>query len=271
MKPGDVLPMSTLPLGYRGPADAPCRPAARWRATFRARPRRWRRSRTGPACDVLALEPEPNCLLETAAEAGDFLEQRVLDAKTEAAVTRDLAPASRRLRRPLPPRSGGRGPARCARPTTRGVAVPKIQVSSCLEVRDPAGLDELIDVRGAATSTRPRPQAARGRSTSTRCARGKGVPRRRSAAHALPRPARGDRAGAFGSTQAEVRRVLQALAASPDEAPLLESRPTRGRCSATRSATFAPERIQREGLGRRVLEKRSASADSSYPGPVDDR
>ncbi|MEC9047311.1 MAG: metabolite traffic protein EboE [Planctomycetota bacterium] len=225
MKPGDVLPMSTLPLGYRGPADAPAdRQLMASNLSRAAAALAEVEDRTGVRC-VLALEPEPNCLLETAAEAGDFLEQRVLDAKTEAAVTHetlrrhlgvcvDLCHLAVVGEDPLDALAGLR---------RRGVAVPKIQVSSCLEVRDPAGLDELL------TFEEPRylhqTKAASGARAldldEVRARQGEFRAGGRVRTH-YHVPLDWDRAGAFGSTQAEVRRVLQALAAAPDEAPLLE-------------------------------------------------
>jgi len=225
MRPGDLLPMSTLPLGYRGPGDAPAderkmaRNLARAASALAAV-----EERTGVRC-VLALEPEPDCLLETAAQAADFLERWLFEegawttVATDAlrrhlGVCVDLCHLAVLEEDPL----AALGDLR-----QRGIEVPKIQVSSCLEVRSPEGLEQLLAFE------EPRYLHQTRAASGLRALDLDGVRARRAEFAAAGRvrthyhvPLDWDSDGAFGSTQREVRRVLTALAASPEPAPLLE-------------------------------------------------
>lgn len=139
VSPGAVVPMSTLPVGY-GDVDRPvaARALARAAAEFAKI-----EARTGVRC-VLALEPEPFCVLETAAQAGDFLEREVFAVHDgdEVAMRRhlgvciDLCHLAIVREDPL---------AALADLAARGIEVPKLQVSSCLELRDSAGLARLLE------------------------------------------------------------------------------------------------------------------------------
>ena len=225
MQAGEVLPMSTLPLGYRGP-DEPAaderrmaRNLARAASAFADVERR-----TGVRC-VLALEPEPDCLLETVKQAADFLERWLFEEGAwttvpEALLRRhlgvcvDLCHLAVLEEDPL---------AALADLRRRGVEVPKIQVSSCLEVRSPDGLDQLLAFE------EPRYLHQTRAANGLRALDLDGVRARRDEFAAAGRvrthyhvPLDWDCDGAFGSTQREVRRVLAALAASPEPAPLLE-------------------------------------------------
>lgn len=128
---GQTVPMSTLPLGYRsGDTTAMASQlATAARELARLSDRHGREL-------VLALEPEPMCLLETARATGDFLEERVFHRARDEAVLRrhlgvcvDLCHLAVVDEEPL---------AALEALARRGVRVPKIQVSSCIEVREPA-------------------------------------------------------------------------------------------------------------------------------------
>ena len=222
---GACVPISTLPLGYRAPGEAPAdlrvmaRNLARCASAFAAL-----EERTGVRC-VLALEPEPDCLLETAAATAAFLEQWLFD---EGAWT--TVPAAV-LRRHLGvcvdlchlAVVGEDALHALADLHARGVAVPKIQVSSCFEVREPAGLDALLafaeprylhqTVARSGERALDLPDVAAARA---RFAQGGRV---RSHYHV---PLDWDQPGPFGSTQQEVARVLRGLASLPGPVPLLE-------------------------------------------------
>jgi len=222
---GSVVPLSTLPLGYRGPADAEpdlrlmARNLARCASAFAAL-----EQETGVCC-VLALEPEPDCLLETAAATADFLERWLFDEdawKTvgTAALRRHVGVCVDLCHLAVV----GEDPvAALADLRARGIAVPKIQVSSCLEARDATGLDRLLaydeprylhqTVGENGVRALDLGEAARRRGEFASAGRV------RSHYHV---PLYWDEEGAFGSTRAEVERVLGALAAGPDPAPLLE-------------------------------------------------
>lgn len=230
---GCELPLSTLPLGYCGPGDAGpdlrlmARNLARCASAFAAI-----EQQTGVCC-VLALEPEPDCLLETAAATAAFLERWLFDEGAWTTVS------ERVLRRHLGVCVDlchlavvGEDPLTAlADLRARGIAVPKIQVSACLELRDPNALDRLLafaeprylhqtrSLHQNVAANGPRaldlPDVARRRAEFVRP--GAGVVR--SHYHV---PLFWDDAGALGSTQREVARVLRALAAGPDPLPLLE-------------------------------------------------
>jgi len=224
-QPGAVLPLSTLPLGYRGPHDAPAdlrlmaRNLARAASAFAAI-----EAKTGICC-VLALEPEPDCLLETAAATADFLERWLFEEgawttvpeqvlRRHLGVCVDLCHLAVVGEEPLQALAGLQ---------RRGIAVPKIQVSACFEVRDARGLETLLGF--AEPRYLHQTAAANGlraldldavRARASEFATGGRV---RSHYHV---PVFWDAPGAFGSTQAEVARVLRGLASSGDPLPLLE-------------------------------------------------
>ena len=222
---GHVLPLSTLPLGYRGPGDKPAdlrlmaRNLARAASAFAAI-----ESRTGICC-VLALEPEPDCLLETAAATADFLERWLFDEaawttvpeqvlRRHLGVCVDLCHLAVVGEEPLQALAGLQ---------RRGIAVPKIQVSACLEVREPGGLDALL------AFAEPRYLHQTAAANGLRALDLDAVRARRSEFAAGGRvrshyhvPVFWDAPGAFGSTQAEVARVLRGLASSGADLPLLE-------------------------------------------------
>ena len=222
---GDVLPMSTLPLGYRGPGEKPA--DLRLMARNLARAASMLASveaKTGVRC-VLALEPEPDCLLETVQQTADFLEQWLFDEGAWTTIPAD------HLRRHLgvcvdlchlavldeDPLSA------LADLKERGIEVPKIQVSSCLEVREAEGLEELLMFQ------EPRYLHQTVGLNGIRSLDLDGVALRQEEFESAGRirthyhvPLDWDQDGPFGSTQKEVRRVLEALAAGPDRVPLLE-------------------------------------------------
>ncbi len=143
---GATVPLSTLPLGYRANGEqADLRKMARNLARAASRLSALR-DETGVHC-VLALEPEPCCLLETAAAAGDFLEQWVFDEGAwptlDAAMLRAHLGVCVDLCHLF---VVGEDPVEAVRRLLlRGIAVPKVQVSSCLEVRDRSGLAMLLE------------------------------------------------------------------------------------------------------------------------------
>lgn len=144
VKPGVTVPLSTLPLGFEVGFDAERREAAAGLIAECAEALAELGKETGVHC-VLALEPEPFCAVETAAGVADFLEQRVF--------ARQGSTGEDRLRRHVGVCLDlchlavvGEDPVGAWRDlSARGVAVPKVQISSCLELRDPAqALDQLL-------------------------------------------------------------------------------------------------------------------------------
>jgi sugar phosphate isomerase/epimerase len=223
--PGTLLPLSTLPLGHRGAGeprpDLRCmaRNLARCASAFAAI-----EAETGVRC-VLALEPEPDCLLETCAATAAFLEQWLFEEGAWTTVGQHV------LRRYLGvcvdlchlAVVGEEPLAALADLRAREIAVPKIQVSACLELRDPAGLDQLLAF--AEPRYLHQTVAANGcraldlDAVAARRAEFAAAGRLRSHYHV---PLFWDAPGALGSTRAEVERVLRGLAAGPEELPLLE-------------------------------------------------
>jgi sugar phosphate isomerase/epimerase len=222
---GAELPLSTLPLGYRAPGDAPAdlrrmaRNLARCASAFAAI-----EERTGVRC-MLALEPEPDCLLETVAATAAFLEQWLFEEGAWTTVPGEV------LRRHLGvcvdlchlAVVGEDALAALRDLHARGIAVPKIQVSACLEARDADGLDELLAFAEprylhqtvAANGTRALDLPAVAANRAAFAAGG----RVRSHYHV---PLFWDREGSFGSTQREVARVLRGLPGASPALPLLE-------------------------------------------------
>lgn len=223
-----VVSLSTLPLGYRPDRCYPQGDPAMWRLMARNLARvashlHAMEEQSGVHM-MLALEPEPCCLLETVADTISFLETWVFreggwDTVGEAVLRRhlgvcvDLCHLAVVREEPLT----ALGALRSA-----GIQAPKIQVSACLEVRDPlapGALDQLlafdepiylhqtIAADGARALDLPAVRAA-----------GTGFCGGPLRTH-FHMPVFWDREGAFGSSRAEVSRVLRALA---PPLPLLE-------------------------------------------------
>jgi hypothetical protein len=101
--------------------------------------------KTGIRC-VLALEPEPFCLLETGRQAVEFLERWVFapggwPTVPEAVLRRYLGVCVDLCHLAVV----GEDPLEALRHLDdHGVEVPKIQISSCLEARSPAGVVQLL-------------------------------------------------------------------------------------------------------------------------------
>ncbi|MBL8723366.1 MAG: metabolite traffic protein EboE [Planctomycetes bacterium] len=248
--PGTVLPLSTLPLGYAGPgAAAPdlrrmARNLARCASAFAAL-----FDRTGVCC-VLALEPEPDCRLETVAATADFLERWLFDEAAwttvpEAVLRRHLGLCVDLCHLAV---VGEDALAALADLERRGIAVPKIQVSACLEVRAPEGLDRLL------AFDEPRYLHQTVAASGLRALDLGDVRAQRAAFAAAGRirshyhvPLYWDEAGAFGSTQAEVAAVLRGLVAAGRPLPLLEVETyTWGVLPDLVRETTLAERLQRE-------------------------
>jgi len=214
VRAGTTVPLSTLPVGFRSldlaAAGRELRRCGRELSEIR--------ERTGVHC-VLALEPEPFCLLETVAQTADFLECHVFAAsgdgehvlRQHVGVCVDLCHLAVVGEDPL---------AALADLSARGVEVPKIQVSSCLELRQPAELLRLLAFdeprylhqtvadNGARALDLPEVRA--------RAAEFEAADRVRTHFH-MPIFWDGDEV--LGSTRAEVERVLAGL---PQPRPLLE-------------------------------------------------
>ncbi len=213
---GARIPLSTLPLGH-GSGDLRCmaRNLARAASALAAI-----EESTGVQM-VLALEPEPLCLVETVTQAVEFLEGSLFEEGSRT-VPVDV------LRRHLGVCVDlchlavvGEDPLQALRLLEeRDVVLGKIQVSSCLEVRDPAGLDRLLEfdeprylhqtVAEDGARALDLPEVLRRREEFL------GAGRIRTHFHM---PLFWDEEGPFGSTRTEVERVLAGL---PDPPPLLE-------------------------------------------------
>lgn len=222
---GDVLPLSTLPLGYRarGAQEADLRVMARNLARA-ASMLAGVEKQTGVRC-VLAIEPEPNCLLETVKQTADFLDTWLFEEgawttvpeehlRRHLGVCVDLCHLAVLDEDPL---------AAMQDLKQRGIDVPKIQVSSCLEVRRAEGIEQLLQF------DEPRYLHQTVAQNGIRVLDLDGVKRRQFEFESAGRvrthyhvPLDWDQEGPFGSTQQEVRRVLTALAAGSDPVPLLE-------------------------------------------------
>ena len=253
----EVVPLSTLPLGYRpkGCADEELRLMARnlVRAASHLHAVREEHGQTM----VLALEPEPFCLLETVAQTAEFLERWVFRAGSwtvsEAVLRRhlgvcvDLCHLAVVREDPV---------TAVADLRARGIADAKVQVSACLELRDPAGIDELLgfdeDVylhqsvadRGARALDLPELNQRRGEFE-----RG-GIVRTH-----FHTPVFWDREGALGSTRSELERVLPAL---PRPLPLLEVE--------TYTWDVLPDPVRREESLLRGLERELSWVCDTFEG-----
>lgn len=222
---GAVLPLSTLPLGYRarGAMPADLRLMARNLARAASMLAGVEAS-TGVRC-VLAIEPEPNCLLETVRQTADFLDEWLFEEgawttvpeehlRRHLGVCVDLCHLAVLDEEPI---------AAMADLRRRGIDVAKIQVSSCLEVRRGEGIEELL------AFAEPRYLHQTAAQNGIRSLDLDGVARRQFEFENAGRvrthyhvPLDWDKDGPFGSTQKEVRRVLEVLAASAEPVPLLE-------------------------------------------------
>ena len=223
--PGDVIPLSTLPLGYRAHGQfADLRLMARNLARM-ASMLRDLRDRTGVHC-VLALEPEPFCILERALDAANFLEQWLFDEgawptvpesalREHLGVCVDLCHLFVVGEDPL---------AAIHSLLARGIAVPKVQVSSCLEARSEAGLDELFAFQEARYLHQTVGDGVRaldlGEAQSHRAEFAAALARGPVRTH-YHMPLWWDRDGAFGSTKRDLERALRGIAQLPDP-PLCE-------------------------------------------------
>lgn len=221
---GSELPLSTLPLGYRGlSAKAPdyrlmARNLARCASAFAAI-----EQQTGVRC-ILALEPEPDCLLETCAEAAAFLQRWLFEEGAWTTVKEDV------LRRHLGicvdlchlAVVGEDALAAIGDLGRAGIAVPKIQVSACLELRDGAAIDQLLafteprylhQTRGRGLMALDLPEVAHSRAHFA------AATPLRTHYHV---PLFWDPPGPFGSTAAQAAAVLGAIATQSGPWPLLE-------------------------------------------------
>ncbi len=222
---GSVVPLSTLPLGYseHRPGAAELRVMARNLARA-ASMLAAVKERTGVHC-VLALEPEPECLLETSRSAGDFLAEWLFEEGAWATIPQAVLRAHLGVCVDLCHLAvvGEEPLAALADLAQRGIAVPKIQVSSCLEVRAPEALDRLL----AFEEPRYLHQTANARGDraldldQVRARRAEFASGGTIRTH-YHMPLWWDEPGAFGSTRAEVERVLRALAQAREPLPLLE-------------------------------------------------
>lgn len=143
---GSTIPLSTLPLGYE-PNGAPrldrrkcARNLARIASAFADL-----EARTGVRA-VLALEPEPMCVLETIAATVAFLEDWVFRAGAwvtvpEAVLRRHLGVCMDLCHLAVVREDALEAAALCR---SREVTIAKVQVSSGLELRDGSALDRLL-------------------------------------------------------------------------------------------------------------------------------
>lgn len=208
-EPGSEVAVSTLPLGFGG-GDL-----VRMRANLAAVARAFAglAETSGVMC-VLALEPEPFCLVETIAEAIACVEAVRAEHGDDPALRRHLGVCVDLCHLAVV----GEDPVGAWQALrAAGVCAPKVQVSSCLEVRAGEGLARLL------TYDEPRYL----HQTVAECASGArlraldlGEVAARRAEFAAARrirthfhvPLFWDEPGAFGSTRAEVEMFLQHVA-----------------------------------------------------------
>ncbi len=140
-EPGSVVPMSTLPLGYEtGDRRVMARNLVRAASHLHAM------AEYHGVQIVLALEPEPFCLLETVAETIDFLEEWVFRAGgwtvPEGVLRRHLGVCVDLCHMAVVREDAVAAIAELA---AHDIQCAKIQVSACPELRDPAGsLEQLL-------------------------------------------------------------------------------------------------------------------------------
>lgn len=221
-EPGQRIPMSTLPLGY---GDGDLRVMAR--NLVRAVSHIAAMEDEHGVQLQLCLEPEPFCMLETVAATVAFLEEWVFRpggwTVSEARLRRHLgvcvdlchlAVVGEDLAGALAALDGA------------GICLPKVQVSSCLELRDPAALDRLLAFaepvylhQTCALSGEPR--ALDLDEVAARRAEFAAAGTLRTHFHL---PVFWDEAGPLGSTRALLERDLAVLKPRlhGDDAPLLE-------------------------------------------------
>ncbi len=219
--PGEIVSLSTLPLGYgQGDERKMARNLVRVASSFAAI-----EARTGVEL-VLAIEPEPFCLRETVAGVREFLQDRVFGAPDapvdEAALRRHLGICIDLCHLAVI----GEDPVAAIEGLDRaGVRMPKVQVSSCLELRDPAAaLDELLafDEPRYLHQTVSLDGELRALDLSEVRARRDEFVRADGLRTHFHLPIYWDSDGALGSTRNEVERVLAAYASRAGETPLLE-------------------------------------------------
>lgn len=213
-KPGDCIPLSTLPLGF-GAGDLGVM-AERLRVAGRELARL--EAETGVRC-VLAVEPEPGCLIERVREAAGFLDLRVMAGRDDeellrrhlgvcvdlchlAVVGEDAAEAFEALE-------------------AHAVEAAKVQVSSCLELRDGRELELLLafDEPRYLHQTVADSGRLRALDLDEVCERRDEFATARRIRTHFHVPVFWDDPGVLGSTQAELRAALRAL---PADVPLLE-------------------------------------------------
>ncbi len=223
----DAYALSTLPLGFdvdgqaRIDLDACARRLATAAAALAAL-----QDETG-ICMVLAIEPEPFCVLERCDQTAEFLQQRVFAARPEGVpetvLRRHLGVCVDFCHLAVM----GEDPVRVLRDFhAAGIRVPKLQVSACLELRDPQGaLPQLLEfeephylhqTRGASGRRALDLGAVRANAEAWRA---------ESMVHThFHVPVFWDDEGGLGSTRAQVQRVLGALHELDfvDGQPLLE-------------------------------------------------
>jgi sugar phosphate isomerase/epimerase len=215
-RPGAMLPLSTLPVGFGHPDLRLCARNLARAASMLAD----LEARTGVRC-VLALEPEPCCVVESIAGAIRFCEEWLLRAgawtvpepvlRRHLGVCADLCHLAVVREDP----AGAFAALRAA-----GIELAKVQVSSCLELRDPRALDELLawnepvylhqTIADSGRRALDLPEVAAWRGA---LAAGE---RLRTHFHV---PIAWDAPGALGSTRAALESALAAL---PRPLPLLE-------------------------------------------------
>ncbi|MEZ5964682.1 MAG: metabolite traffic protein EboE [Planctomycetota bacterium] len=215
--PGSTLPISTLPLGFGGGDVAVMR--ANLADTARALAEM--ADASGVRC-LLALEPEPFCLVESVAEAIACVEATCLGASDEEVLRRHLGVCVDLCHLAVV----GEDPvAAWLRLQRAGVRAPKVQVSSCLEVRDAGSLSRLLaydEPRYLHQTVGETAHGARVRAldlgeVATRRAEFATCRRVRTHFHV---PLFWDEAGGFGSTRDEMATFLRQLGAPW---PLLEA------------------------------------------------
>ena len=125
---GETGSISTLPLCYRAEAGAETLTAARENLREMARYLTALEARTGREI-VLALEPEPDCFLDSSAEAARWLEEQLLDGPEEDMLRRHIGVCFDTVHALVLFEEPGQALAEFTR---RGIRVPKIQIGAAL-------------------------------------------------------------------------------------------------------------------------------------------